>query len=89
MQHVICSKHTTLRSTNPNNFVGDQAVEGMILFVPYEAVYKLGLAIEGGCDEATQRRCWGDTTVDLVIEANRDAEFLNWYERTYAPAQQG
>ena len=77
--YVIGDEHTTIDDNG-------KPVKGMVVFVPYEAVYRLGLAVEQGQPEEAQRVQHGDATVDLVLEMNRNPVFLNWHETVYLPA---
>lgn len=56
--------------------VDENGTKGMVVFLPYDVVYRLGLAVEQGQPEAVQRQQHGDVTVDVVNELHRNPAFL-------------
>lgn len=42
-------------------------------------LYKIGLAIDGGCSEEQQRETWGDSTIDWYEKAIQDPAFIDEY----------
>ena len=40
-----------------------------------EVLYKIGLALEGGCDEEQMRLTWGNATIDWVNKAEKCPEY--------------
>jgi hypothetical protein len=45
--------------------------DGVIAFVPWEVIYRLGLAVEQGQGDKAQREQFGDQTVDFVNELTK------------------
>ena len=43
-------------------------------------LYKIGLALENGCDDKQMRVTWGDETIDWLKEAMRDPVWLAYAE---------
>jgi len=72
-----------INNLNGGKFVrinGFDKVGGVCAFVPFEVIRALGLAVEQGCDEPTQRAQHGDLTVDWISEmtqASRQAKQEN------------
>lgn len=47
----------------------------MTIEVSPEVLYKIGLALESGCSEETQRKMWGDETIDWFNEVEKRPEY--------------
>jgi len=56
-----------------NRFVKDgyRQQEGVVAFIPWEVIYRLGLAVEQGQGLEAQRAQFGSETVDFVSETTR------------------
>lgn len=48
-----------------------------------QVLYLLGLAVEQGCDEETQRASYGDATVDWLKEQEQTPEWKAWVAETW------